>query len=100
MMRTKVKTDYISILNDDMYVLPFGTRFSMTNRKTVWQLFLSFSYINTTTYTKRINILANYGDSIETFQEDKLLKEYMNYKINDWMGATILQYRTPGTFGI
>lgn len=34
-------------------------------------------------------ILANYGDSIETFQEDKLLKEYMNYKINDWMGATI-----------
>ena len=22
-------------------------------------------------------ILANYGDSIETFQEDKLLKEYM-----------------------
>ena len=34
-------------------------------------------------------VLANYGDSIETFQEDKLLKEYMNYKINDWMGATI-----------
>lgn len=30
MMRTKVKTDYILFLNDDMYVLPFGTRFSMT----------------------------------------------------------------------
>lgn len=28
------------------------------NRKTVWQLFLSFSYINTTTYTKRINHLS------------------------------------------
>ena len=26
-------------------------------------------------------ILANYGDSIETFQEDKLLKEYMNLSL-------------------
>ena len=32
--------------------------------------------------------LVNYGDSIQTFEEERLLKEYMNTPYNDWLGAT------------
>ena len=59
MMRTKVKTDYILFLNDDMYVLPFWDKVLYDEiEKLSDKLFLSFSYINTTTYTKRINHLS------------------------------------------
>ena len=90
MMRTKVKTDYILFLNDDMYVLPFWDKvlYDEIEKLSDNYFFLSATSIQPHTQSAS-TILANYGDSIETFQEDKLLKEYMNYKINDWMGATI-----------
>jgi hypothetical protein len=31
---------------------------------------------------------ANYGESVETFEEERLLKEYQSLKHGDWMGAT------------
>ena len=85
MMRTKVKTDYILFLNDDMYVLPFWDKvlYDEIEKLSDNYFFLSATSIQPHTQSAS-TILANYGDSIETFQEDKLLKEYMNYKINDF----------------
>ena len=77
MMRTKVKTDYILFLNDDMYVLPFWDKvlYDEIEKLSDNYFFLSATSIQPHTQSAS-TILANYGDSIETFQEDKLLKEY------------------------
>lgn len=90
MMRTKVKTDYMLFINDDMYVLPLWD-------ETLWQeikkipdnrFFLSSTTIQPHTASTSV-IKANYGDSIKNFREEALLNEYMNYKKSDWMGATL-----------
>ena len=75
MMRTKVKTDYILFLNDDMYVLPFWDKvlYDEIEKLSDNYFFLSATSIQPHTQSAS-TILANYGDSIETFQEDKLHK--------------------------
>lgn len=90
MMRTKVKTNYILFLNDDMYVLPLWDKVLYTEIKSLPdnRFFLSATTIQPHTHSASV-ILANYGDSIETFQEEKLLEEYMNYPMINWMGATL-----------
>lgn len=90
MMRTKVKTDYILFLNDDMYVLPLWDKVLYNEIKSLPnnRFFLSATTIQPHTQSASI-IVADYGDSIETFQEEKLLAEYMNYPMNNWMGATL-----------
>lgn len=90
MMRTKVKTDYILYLNDDMYVLPLWDKVLYDEIKSLPNnlFFLSATMIEPSTHTASI-LVADYGDSIETFQEEKLLAEYMDYPMNDWMGATL-----------
>lgn len=90
LMRTKVKTDYILFLNDDMYVLPLWDKVLYTEIKSLPNNHFFFSSTTIQPHTKSPSILvANYGDSIETFQEEKLLAEYMDYSMNDWMGATM-----------
>lgn len=90
MMRTKVATDYILFLNDDMYVLPLWDEILYDEIKRLPDnlFFLSATSIQPHTQNPS-TILADYGDSIETFQEEKLLKEYMDYAMEDWMGATL-----------
>lgn len=90
MMRSKVKTDYICFLNDDMYVLP---KWDEAIYKEIKKLpdnrfFISATTIQPHTLGASI-ILADYGDRVASFQEEKLLSEYMSYKFNDWMGATL-----------
>ena len=91
MMRTKVKTDYILFLNEwYVCISPFWGQGSLWRNRKLSDNYFFLSATSIQPHTQSAStILANYGDSIETFQEDKLLKEYMNYKINDWMGATI-----------
>lgn len=88
-MRSKVKTDYIFYLNDDMYLLPGWD-------KALWdeiarlpdnRFFLSGTMIQPHNRLD-VGILANYGDSLETFEEERLLREYMSYPKEDWLGAT------------
>ena len=90
MMRTKVKTDYILFLNDDMYVLPEWDKaiYEEIQKLPDNKFFLSASVFQPLTRPST-GWLADYGDSIENFQEEKLLKEYKNYKLQDWYGATI-----------
>ena len=89
MMRTKVKTDYILFLNDDMYVLPHWDKVLYDEIKKMPDnlFFLSSTTIQPHTPIRAM-ILADYGDSIENFREEALLTEYMNYPKKDWIGAT------------
>ncbi len=90
MMRTKVHTDYICFLNDDMYVLPGWDEVLVREIASLPdnRFFLSSTTIQPHTPGGSI-IVADYGDTIASFQEDKLLKDFKNYPLADWMGATI-----------
>lgn len=90
MMRTKVKTDYILFLNDDMYVLPGwdAALYDEIRKQPDNRFFLSSTTIQPTTPMKAV-INADYGTTIQNFREDDLLREYMSYKTDDWLGATL-----------
>ncbi len=89
MMRTKVKTDYIFYLNDDMYLLP-GWDVALSDEIASLpdcRFFLSGTMIQPHNPLD-VGILANYGDTVETFDEERLLREYMSHPMTDWCGAT------------
>ena len=89
MMRTKVKTDYILYLNDDMYVLP-GWDTALADEVAALpdnRFFLSSTMIHPRK-PENIGIVADYGDSLATFEEERLLKEYASLPCGDWCGAT------------
>ncbi|MBR1792299.1 MAG: glycosyltransferase family 2 protein [Bacteroidales bacterium] len=89
MMRTKVRTDYILYLNDDMYLLPDWDTVlaaeiaSLPNNR----FYLSGTMIQPHNRLD-VGILADYGDTVENFEESRLLREYKNYTMRDWHGAT------------
>ena len=89
MMRTKVETDYIFYLNDDMYLLPGWDIALEREIRSVAdnKFFISGTMIQPHNYLD-VGILANYGDTIGNFEEERLLNEYMQYHKNDWCGAT------------
>lgn len=93
MMRSKVKTDYICFINDDMYVLPEWDKVLADEIELLGgnkYFFLAASTIQPNhTPPKGTGSLANYGDQIDNFQEEKLLSEYKNYYIPDRKGATV-----------
>ena len=74
MMRSKVKTDYICFLNDDMYVLPHWDEVLVQEIASLPdnRFFLSATTIQPHTSGDSI-IVADYGDTIESFREEKLL---------------------------
>lgn len=90
MMRTKVKTEYICFINDDMYVLPDWDKvlYDEICRLPDNRFFLSGTTIQPHT-PGTSKIVADYGDTVETFRESDLLSGYMNVKMSDWMGATL-----------
>ncbi len=89
MMRTKVSTDYILYLNDDMYMLP-GWDTALADEVASLpdnRFFLSSTMIHPYKPVD-VGIVANYGDSLETFDEERLLREYKSLETPDWHGAT------------
>lgn len=89
LMRTKVKTDYILYLNDDMYVLPgWDTALAAEVASLPDNLFFLSSTMIHPRKPENIGIVADYGDSLATFQEERLLKEYATLPCVDWRGAT------------
>jgi glycosyltransferase involved in cell wall biosynthesis len=90
-MRTLVKTDYILYMNDDMYVCPDWDKYlwEEIERLPDNKFFLSSTLIQPRPfYCKSVIAPANYGESVEDFREDDLLKEYTSLPHADWMGAT------------
>ena len=88
-MRRLVKRDYIYFINDDMFVLPNWDTVLMDEIRRLPDnmFYLSGTMIQPHDATD-VGLCINYGDSIETFQREKLLKEYMNQPYADWQGST------------
>jgi glycosyltransferase involved in cell wall biosynthesis len=89
--RSLVKTDYITFLNDDMYMLP-GWDFELWN--VIKNINHNFFFLSSTTIEPRVSphfgILApfDYGSTPETFREENLLKDFKSIEGRDWSGAT------------
>ena len=88
-MRPLVRTDYIFYMNDDMVLLPGWD-------KALWReieklpdhrFFLSSTMIQPHNHLD-VGILADYGDCVENFQEERLLRECESLAKPNWNGAT------------
>lgn len=91
MMRTKVKTDYMCFVNDDMYALP---GWDTALWKEISHLPDNRFFLSSTTIQRHVNegetlIRGDYGSSPENFREADLLRDYMWYDLPDWAGATM-----------
>ena len=86
----KATTNYIMYMNDDMYCLPNWDQYLVEEIEACSTPLFMFS--STMIEPKESNnnavIVANYGDSIETFQEDKLTAEFASFKHNNWSGSS------------
>ena len=85
------KTDYILYLNDDMYVCPDWDYF-------LWEeiqqqpdnlFFISSTAIEPVDVGKQTAITPfDFGVTIPSFQEERLLKEYADLPMSDWNGSS------------
>jgi len=91
-LRPLCSTQYIVFMNDDMYVCPdwdkalYDEILALADPKL---FFLSSTLIQPRPFfCKSVIAPANYGETVDTFDEQRLLKEYMTLKHGDWQGAT------------
>lgn len=91
MMRTRVKTDYICFVNDDMYALPDWDvpLWREIESRPDNRFFLSATTIQARVRPGETMLQGDYGGSPETFREADLLREYMRDDLADWAGATM-----------
>ncbi|WP_102407574.1 glycosyltransferase family 2 protein [Parabacteroides bouchesdurhonensis] len=90
-LRTKVQTDYILYMNDDMYVCPDWDKvlWEEIGRMPDNRFFLSATLIQPRPFfCKSVIAPANFGESLETFREQELLDNYRTLPHADWMGST------------
>lgn len=90
-LRPLVTTDYMVFMNDDMYVCPGWDRALYEEVKAIGHkmFFLSSTLIQPRKFfCKSVIAPADFGQSVETFDEERLLREYMTLKHRDWQGAT------------
>ena len=90
-LRPLVTTDYMLFMNDDMYVCPEWDKALYDEIQSLHHkmFFLSSTLIQPRKFfCKSVIAPANYGETIETFEEERLLKEYQTLPHGDWMGAT------------
>lgn len=90
-LRPLVETEYILYMNDDMYVCPgwdaalWKEIQSLPDNK----FFLSSTLIQPRPFfCKSVIAPANFGESVETFNEKELLDKYQLLPHADWFGAT------------
>ena len=90
-LRPLVTTDYVLFMNDYMYVCPGLDTALYDEIKAIGHklFFLSSTLIQPRKFfCKSVIAPANYGESVETFDEERLLREFMALKHGDWQGAT------------
>lgn len=90
-LRPLVDADYILYMNDDMYALPNwdGALWREIEKLGTNLFFLSGTLIQPRKfYCRSVIAPADYGQSVETFREQDLLKEYRDLPHYDWKGAT------------
>ena len=91
LLRTKVKTEYIVYMNDDMYVCPEWDKVLWDEVSNVPDKLWFFSSTLIQPFpcgNKGVIAPANFGEDTESFMEEKLLKEYKTLPHHDWFGAT------------
>lgn len=90
-LRPLATTDYIMFMNDDMYVCPGWDTALVEEIKRIGHkmFFLSSTLIQPRPFfCKSVIAPANYGETVENFDEERLLREYATLPHGDWMGAT------------
>ena len=90
-LRPLMTTDYLLFMNDDMYVCPEWDKFLYEEIQHIGHkmFFLSATLIQPRPFfCKSVIAPANYGDSADNFEEDRLLKEFKTLAQHDWKGAT------------
>lgn len=91
LLRTKVKTDYIVYMNDDMYVCPEWDKvlWDEVSKVPDKRFFFSSTLIQPFPCgNKGVIAPVNLGEDTETFQEEELLKKFKTFPHHDWFGAT------------
>lgn len=90
--RTLVKSDYIVYMNDDMYSCP---DWDFELQQEIEKLNTDYFYLSSTLIEpvklnnpNYVAIIKDFGDSIETFKENALLKEYNNLHKANWQGSS------------
>ena len=83
------RADYFLYLNDDMYVLPNWDGYLKEEIESIGhtEFFLSATAIEPKAQSA-CSIQADYGRSLVTFEEARLLETYDSLPFADWQGAT------------
>jgi glycosyltransferase involved in cell wall biosynthesis len=90
-MRTIADTDYLIFINDDMYVCP---NWDLELWKEIEKLPDNYFYLSSTLiqprkfWCKSIISPVDFGQNVKEFDEETLLKHYMNLPHHDWKGST------------
>lgn len=90
-LRPHVDTQYMVFMNDDMYVCPGWDSVLVDEIKLLPDnmFFLSSTLIQPRPFwCKSVISPADFGQSVATFDEAKLLNEYASLPHHDWSGAT------------
>jgi glycosyltransferase involved in cell wall biosynthesis len=90
-MRPFVNTEYIVFVNDDMYVCPGWDSALMEEISSLPdnRFFLSSTLIQPRPFwCKAIIAPVDFGQSVEQFEEQRLLEEYEKLPHSDWSGST------------
>ena len=88
---SKTKASYIVYMNDDMYACPKWDFYlkEAIDKQTNNLFFLSGTMIEPTKSGNRCALAPyDFGNTPESFQENKLLKEFDKIPFKDWNGAT------------
>jgi len=85
-----ITMEYVMYMNDDMYVCPAWDAALEAEIKAMGNniFMLSATMIEPNFTGNNCVVHADFGNSIETFQEQKLLSEYASLKRDDWNGST------------
>jgi len=88
--RSLIKTNYVVYVNDDMYFLPNWDNEINNQIEEIGHdnFMLSSTMIEPTDTGNPCVIVADYGDTLLNFKEEKLCKEYINFKKKNWSGST------------
>ncbi|MBN2812624.1 MAG: glycosyltransferase family 2 protein, partial [Bacteroidales bacterium] len=90
-MRSLAETDYLVFLNDDMYVCP-GWDAALASEIDALpdnRFYLSATVLQPRRFwCKSVISPAPFGEDVQSFREDDLLKHFNDIPHNDWKGAT------------
>lgn len=88
--RSLIESDYVVYINDDMYMLPGWDKvlFDEIRDMNHKEFMLSATMIEPFDTKNPCAIVANFGESLETFKEKELLNTFKDFQKADWSGST------------